>query len=205
VRRGRLWIGLVLGLAVALTGGFLWFLEATRAGVEAPRRRTDAIVVLTGGLDRVETALDLLEAGAAPRLLVSGAATGLTPAALARVHGRDLAALAGRLTIGHAAATTAGNAAETAAWIAAEAASGRPVRTLRVVTAGYHMPRAMLELRRALPGVELVAHPVVPAILREGEVPFSRTVTLLGGEYLKFGLALAGLAAMVPAGEASRR
>jgi hypothetical protein len=30
-------------------------------------------------------------------------------------------------------------------------------------------------------------------------------VTLLGGEYLKFGLALAGLAAMVPAGEASRR
>ena len=205
MRRGRLWIGLVLGLAVALTGGFLWFLEATRAGVEAPRRRTDAIVVLTGGLDRVETALDLLEAGAAPRLLVSGAATGLTPAALARVHGRDLAALAGRLTIGHAAATTAGNAAETAAWIAAEAASGRPVRTLRVVTAGYHMPRAMLELRRALPGVELVAHPVVPAILREGEVPFSRTVTLLGGEYLKFGLALAGLAAMVPAGEASRR
>jgi uncharacterized SAM-binding protein YcdF (DUF218 family) len=205
VRRGRLWIGLVLGLAVALTGGFLWFLEATRAGVEAPRRRTDAIVVLTGGLDRVETALDLLEAGAAPRLLVSGAATGLTPAALARVHGRDPAALAGRLTIGHAAATTAGNAAETAAWIAAEAASGRPVRTLRVVTAGYHMPRAMLELRRALPGVELVAHPVVPAILREGEVPFSRTVTLLGGEYLKFGLALAGLAAMVPAGEASRR
>jgi hypothetical protein len=63
----------------------------------------------------------------------------------------------------------------------------------------------MLELRRALPGVELVANPVVPAILREGEVPFGRTVTLLGGEYLKFGLALAGLAAMVPAGEASRR
>ena len=205
MRRGLVGIGLALAVAAALAGGFLWFLGATRAGVEAPRRRTDAIVVLTGGLDRVETALDLLEGGAAPRLLVSGAATGLTPAALARVHGRDPAALAGGLAIGHAAATTAGNAAETAAWIAAEAASGRPVRTLRVVTAAYHMPRAMLELRRALPGVELVAHPVVPAILREGEVPFSRTVTLLGGEYLKFGLALAGLAGMVPAGEASRR
>ena len=205
MRRSLPWAGLALAVAVALAGGFLWFLGATRAGVEAPGRRTDAIVVLTGGLDRVETALDLLEAGAAPRLLVSGAATGLTPAALARVHGRDPAALAGRLAIGHAAATTAGNAAETAAWIAAEAASGRPVRTLRVVTAAYHMPRAMLELRRALPGVELVSHPVVPAILQAGEVPFSRTVTLLGGEYLKFGLALAGLAAMVPAGEASRR
>lgn len=205
MRRSLTWIGLALAVAAALTSGFLWFLEATRAGVEAPGRRTDAIVVLTGGLDRVETALDLLEGGAAPRLLVSGAAAGLTPAALGRVHGRDPAALAGRLAIGHAAATTIGNAAETAAWIAAEAASGRPVRTLRVVTAAYHMPRAMLELRRALPGVELVAHPVVPAILREGEVPFSRTVTLLGGEYLKFGLALAGLAALVPAREASSR
>lgn len=205
MRRALLWLGAALAVAAALAGGFLWFLEATRAGVEAPGRRTDAIVVLTGGLDRVETALDLLEDGAAPRLLVSGAAPGLTVAALARAHGRDPAALAGRLAIGHAAATTAGNAAETAAWIAAEAASGRPVRTLRVVTAGYHRPRAMLELRRALPGVELIAHPVVPAILREGEVPFSRTVTLLGGEYLKFGLALAGLAGMVPAREASRR
>ena len=205
MRRSFPWIGLALAVAVALAGGFLWFLGATRAGVEAPGRRTDAIVVLTGGLDRVETALDLLEGGAAPRLLVSGAATGLTPAALARVHGRDPARLAGGLTIGHAAATTAGNAAETAAWIAAEAASGRPIRTLRVVTAGYHMPRAMLELRRALPGVELVAHPVTPAILQAGEVPFTRTVTLLGGEYLKFGLALVGLAGMVPAREASRR
>jgi uncharacterized SAM-binding protein YcdF (DUF218 family) len=205
VRRRRLWVVLALGIAAALAGGFLWFLEATRTGVEAPGRRTDAIVVLTGGLDRVETGLDLLEDGAAPRLLVSGAASGLTMAALARAHGRDPAALAGRLAIGHAAATTAGNAAETAAWIAAEAASGRPVRTLRVVTAAYHRPRAMLELGRALPGVELIAHPVVPAILREGEVPLSRTVTLLGGEYLKFGLALAGLAGMVPAREASRR
>ena len=205
MRRSLPWIGLALAIAVALAGSFFWFLEATRAGLEAPGRRTDAIVVLTGGLDRVETALDLLEGGAAPRLLVSGAATGLTPAALARVHGRDPAALAGRLAIGHAAATTAGNAAETAAWIAAEAASGRPVRTLRVVTAAYHMPRAILVLRRALPGVELVAHPVVPGILREGEVPLRRTVTLLGGEYLKFGLALAGLAAPVTAREASRR
>ena len=205
MRRRRLWVVLALGIAAALAGGFLWFLEATRTGVEAPGRRTDAIVVLTGGLDRVETGLDLLEDGAAPRLLVSGAASGLTMAALARAHGRDPAARAGRLAIGHAAATTAGNAAETAAWVAAEAASGRPVRTLRVVTAAYHRPRAMLELGRALPGVELIAHPVVPAILREGEVPLSRSVTLLGGEYLKFGLALAGLAGMVPAREASRR
>jgi uncharacterized SAM-binding protein YcdF (DUF218 family) len=74
-----------------------------------------------------------------------------------------------------------------------------------VVTAGYHMPRALLELGRALPGVELVAHPVIPAALRGGEVPLPRAVRLLGGEYVKFGLALAGVAALVPARESSRR
>jgi uncharacterized SAM-binding protein YcdF (DUF218 family) len=79
------------------------------------------------------------------------AAVASAEAALARAHGRDPAAMAGRLAIGHAAATTAGNAAETAAWVAAEAASGRPVRTLRVVTAAYHMPRARAELEARLP------------------------------------------------------
>ena len=153
----------------------------------------------------METALALLEAGAAPRLLVSGAAPRLAPAELLRAHGRDPAALAGRVALGHAAATTAGNAAETAAWLRAEADAGRPVRSLRVVTAGYHMPRAMLELRRALPEVELLAQPVRPAALRGGALPVTRTIRLVGGEYVKYGLALVGLASLVPAREASRR
>ena len=63
-----------------------------------------------------------------------------------------------------------------------------------MVTAGYHMSRALLELRRTLPEAELVAHPVVPARLRDpaaGGRP--RTWLLLVGEYLKFLAAWAGL------------
>lgn len=205
MRRAWPFLGIALVAAAALVAGFLWFLDAAQAEAEAPLRATDAIVVLTGGRDRVETGLALLEAGAAPRLLVSGAAPGLTLAEFARVHGRDPAALEGRVTLGHAAATTSGNAAETAAWSDAQAAGGAPVRSLRVVTAGYHMPRAMLELRRAMPGTEFVAHPVGPAALRGGELPSGRAVRLLVGEYAKLGLALAGLSALVPAREASRR
>jgi uncharacterized SAM-binding protein YcdF (DUF218 family) len=205
MRRALPWLGAALVAAVALVAGFLWFLDAAQAEVEAPLRPTDAIVVLTGGKDRVETGLALLEGGAAPRLLVSGAAPGLTMPELARVHGRDAAALEGRVTLGHAAATTRGNAAEAAAWIGAQAAEGTPVRSLRVVTAGYHMPRALLELGRALPATELVAHPVGPAMLRSGALPAGRAVRLLVGEYVKLGLALAGLSALLPAREVSRR
>ncbi|MCF3580049.1 YdcF family protein [Planktothrix agardhii 1811] len=207
-RRWLRWLAVALLPLAVLMAGFLWFLGEAAAEPEAPARRTDAIVVLTGGQERVETALDLLEAGLAPRLLVSGVAPGLTLAELARAHGRAPAALSGRVTLGRAAATTTGNAAETAAWLRAERlgpGSPQPVRTIRVVTAGYHMPRALLELRRALPGVELVAHPVGPAALRRGEMPWLRVGRLLAGEYVKFGLALAGLSALLPAREAARR
>jgi uncharacterized SAM-binding protein YcdF (DUF218 family) len=200
VRRLRLPAALLLGLVALLGAGFAWFLGEVHAAPADPARRTDAIVVLTGGAERVQTGLELLQDGAAPRLLVSGAAPGLTLAELARAHGWDVAALGGRVTLGHAAATTAGNAAETAAW-----ARPRGVRSLRVVTAGYHMPRALLELRRALPGVALVPHPVGPTALREGEVPAGRMARLLAGEYAKYGLALAGLSALAPAREAGRR
>ncbi|WP_270938745.1 ElyC/SanA/YdcF family protein, partial [Falsiroseomonas oryzae] len=123
-----------------------------------------------------------------------------TLAELARAHGRDPSALAGRVTLGHAAATTIGNAAETAAW-----ARANGLRSLRVVTAGYHMPRALLEFGRAMPAVELVAHPVGPAALRTGDLPWTRAARLLGGEYVKYGLAFLGLTALMPARETSRR
>ena len=197
------WLAASVGMVAALGGGLLWFLGTVAAEPEEPARRTDAIVVLTGGQERVETALDLLDAGLAPRLLVSGAAARLTLADLARVHGRDPAALAGRVMLGRAAATTVGNAAEAAAWTRAQGLG--PGVSIRVVTAGYHMPRALVELRRAMPSAEFVAHPVGPSALREGEVAWTRAVRLVVGEYVKYGLAVTGLTVLLPARESSRR
>jgi uncharacterized SAM-binding protein YcdF (DUF218 family) len=164
-----------------------------------PLARTDAIIVLTGGSERVETGLRLLEEGAAPRLLVSGVGQRATLAEFARAHGRDPAALGGRVTLGHLATTTVGNAAE-----AGEYARAHRLRSLRVVTAGYHMPRAMLELGRALPGLALVPHPIQPAALRDGSMTPWRAWTLRAGEYLKYLAAAAGVTQLVAAGESAR-
>jgi uncharacterized SAM-binding protein YcdF (DUF218 family) len=201
MKRLRKWALAVLALPVAMLAGLPVFLGAIEAAPADGTRPTDAIVVLTGGAERVRTGLQLLDAGAAPRLFISGVAPGLTLAELARAHGRDPAALQGRVDLGHAAATTVGNAAETAAWL-----RGRRLAhpSLRVVTAGYHMPRALVELQRALPEAELLAHPVTPAILRE-EVPWSRQARLWLGEYVKYGLAATGISALVPARESQRR
>jgi uncharacterized SAM-binding protein YcdF (DUF218 family) len=187
---------LLAGLAaLGLVLGFIPFLQATLAEPEGPVQRTDAIAVLTGGAERVETGLRLLEEGAAGRLLISGAAAGTTLAAFARAHRRDPAALEGRVVLGHAAATTRGNAAEVAGF-----AQAHGLRSVRVVTAGYHMPRALLELRRAVPGIELVPHPVRPAALRgAGALGRWRSWTLLPGEYLKYLAAAVGVSRFLPA------
>lgn len=199
----KAWLRWALGAALAaaaLALGFVLFLAEIPDAPEEPGRRSDGIVVLTGGAERVATGLALLEAGAAPRLLISGVAPGATLADILRTQGRETGAAARRVTLGRAAATTVGNAAETAAW-----ARAGGIRSLRVVTAGYHMPRALVELRRALPGVALLAHPVGPTALEAGQVPRLRVARLLAGEYVKLGLALTGLSALTPARESARR
>ena len=100
-------------------------------------------MAFTGGPERVETALRLLAEGRADRLLLSGIGGGAELPELAHRAGVDPLPLAARVTIGRSATTTRGNAAETAAW-----ARANEIHSLLVVTASYHMPRAMTELAR---------------------------------------------------------
>jgi uncharacterized SAM-binding protein YcdF (DUF218 family) len=178
----------MLALAVDLAG----FLRQA-LGPPAPMMgETDGIAVLTGGSERVATGLRLLAEGQARRLLISGAHPEAGVTEIAAAAGLDAAPLAGRVDVGHAAASTRGNAAEIAAWARAE-----EMRALRVVTAGYHMPRAMLELRRAMPAARLVPHAVPSAALRAGGALWRpRIWVLLAGEYARYLLARAGLSSL---------
>ena len=167
---------------LALAGGFAGFVVAAqRPG--APPPHADAIVALTGGAERVETALRLLTDGRAGLLLVSGVAHSAALADLAHRAGLDPVALAPKVTLGRTATSTVGNAEETAAWAAAHGIS-----SLIVVTAGYHMPRALLEFGRSLPGVALHPAPVQPPGLHE-----PGSLRLLASEYLRLLGAACGL------------
>ncbi len=182
-------MAVLLVLAVGLTGGFAVFLRAALDPPTPAPGTTDAIVVLTGGSERVATGFRLLAANRARRMLISGAHPEAGLAEIAAAAGIDPAPIAGRVTIGHAAASTRGNAAESAAWVRAEG-----VGSLRIVTAGYHMPRAMLELRRAMPERELVPHAVPSAALRApGALRRPGVWALLLGEYGRYLVARAGL------------
>ena len=62
--------------------------------------------------------------------------------------------------LGFTAADTVGNARETAEW-----ARSLGYHSLILVTADYHMPRAMLELRAALPEAKVTPYPVATPAL----------------------------------------
>jgi uncharacterized SAM-binding protein YcdF (DUF218 family) len=188
----RLLWALALALLLLWLAGFIWFLRAVQESA-AQAGATDAIVVLTGGTERVETGFRLLEEGVAPRLFVSGVHSDSRLADLARGAGIDPGKLAGRVELGHAAASTRGNAVEIAAW-----AKPRDINSIRLVTAGYHMPRARTELRRTMPALRVVPHPVTPARLRnDGALWQWRNWGLLLSEYCKFLGAEAGLSAFI--------
>ena len=179
-----------LALLALLMAGFAWFLRATQEG--APNgSAAEAIVVLTGGAERVETGFRLFAEGVAPRLFVSGVHPDARLADLVRGAGIEPATLPGRVELGHAAASTRGNAVEIAAW-----ARTQKITTIRLVTAGYHMPRARTELRRSMPELGVVPHPVTPARLRDDRAfGQPRFWGLMFGEYLKFLGAEVGLSA----------
>ncbi len=177
-------VRLVLVAGVVWLAGFGWFEQRARQKQPLPAH-ADGIIALTGGAGRIETALHLLDAGLAPVLLISGVGR-VDLNELASRAQVDPARIAPRVTLGHVAQTTLGNADEAIPWVASHG-----VHTLAVVTAGYHMPRALLELGRTLPGIVLLPVPVLSPALRR-PATFT-TLVLLANEYDKWLAAVARL------------
>ncbi len=177
-------IGRLASLLLLLwVGGFALF--AVSLPRVASARRTDAVVVLTGGPGRIERGLALLAGGKAKRLLISGVDRTVRPHELARRYAGSGRAFACCVDLGREAVDTRSNAEETAAWM-----RRRGYRSVRLVTTDWHMPRARFELAHAL---EAAGAPV--AIVPDG-VPSEPGLTALLREYDKYllrrGAVLAG-------------
>jgi uncharacterized SAM-binding protein YcdF (DUF218 family) len=115
---------------------------------EGDERRTDGIVVLTGGAKRLERGLDLLERGKAERMLISGVERTVRPIELATRYGKSEQLFDCCIDLGRESVDTRSNAEETANWI-----ERHKFKSVRLVTTDWHMPRASFELRRETEGL----------------------------------------------------
>jgi uncharacterized SAM-binding protein YcdF (DUF218 family) len=130
--------------------GFAWF--ALLLPQPAPLANTDAVVVLTGGANRIDRALEVLEAGKAKKMLISGVDRDVKPTELAAQYHRPSKLFDCCIDLGFEAVDTRSNGLETARWVAKN-----KVTSLRLVTHDWHMRRARLELDKAMPtGVRII-------------------------------------------------
>jgi uncharacterized SAM-binding protein YcdF (DUF218 family) len=181
----RSWLRFLLLLlvvpALAYGAGLQAYIAAIPREAAEDETVTDAIVVLTGGPGRVPAGLDLLARRRAGKLLVSGVYRGVDVTELLRVVRQAPHAVECCIVLGYSAETTTGNAAETRDWMRREG-----FRSLRLVTADFHIPRSVIEFRRAMPEIAIVLHPVATEWLKRDRWWTRReTVLRLVGEYNK--------------------
>lgn len=172
----------VAALVLAFGLGFVGFAFVVAETEEPSNPHADAIVALTGGRDRVAEAVDLLMAGRGRRLLISGVHPQTRAIDIQKMTDADREVFACCVDLGRMAQSTAGNAEEAAEWVREHGYS-----SLIVVTSAYHMPRSLLELDRALPGVRMVPFAVSrPDLNLSTWYLHPTTAKLLFGEYLKY-------------------
>ena len=174
--------GIALGLLIWACG-FIVFTGSISAMKEPKEiEKTDAIIVLTGGTNRVARALDLLAEGKADSLFISGVNKGVKLKELLSLWGYEKTLPDCCIILGYEAETTLGNALEAQKWL-----RQNKVKTVRLITATYHMPRSSLEFHHALPETEIVTHPVIPEGFKPDTENFWKLSFL---EYHKFIISL---------------
>jgi uncharacterized SAM-binding protein YcdF (DUF218 family) len=174
----------LLTLAVlAVAGGYLVYLAMVAIAQPDEAASADAIVALTGGGARLQTALRLLEEGRGERLLISGVSDQATEADIRAMAPDDAARFECCVDLDRAAANTVGNARETADW-----ARRHGYDRVLLVTDSFHMPRARLELSRTAPDVTFVPWPASKwgaKGLRGTPVEYAKLLVVLGREALR--------------------
>ncbi|WP_421611604.1 YdcF family protein [Agrobacterium tumefaciens] len=180
--------GLILLCVITLgafSGGFLWFADSVASMRPPEGAKGDAIIVLTGGYQRIEQAVGLLRDGVGMRLLISGVNPATTRTQIRKMTQGSSDMFSCCVDMGYKAIDTIGNANEAASWIRDHGYS-----SIVVVTNNYHMHRSLHELHNASPQTQFIAYPVISADLARtnwfAEPDVVRTMLY---EYMKFVIA----------------
>ncbi len=182
--------GLLLLLVLLITG-FIVFANGIDRELHEPQQSADGIAVLTGGVSRIDQAIKLLADGKAKRVLITGVNRTTTLEELKNLASQGDQYFTCCVDVDKDARNTIDNATETSEWVALHHYS-----SIIVVTSNYHMPRALAELARVIPGVTLIPYPVVDNNVHlDPWWDYPGTTKLLLSEYLKYLPALARLGA----------
>jgi uncharacterized SAM-binding protein YcdF (DUF218 family) len=143
-------------LAALWLGGLQWFTRGIIENTPPDPLPADAVVVLTGGSNRIETGFHLLKDGLGKKLFISGVYRGTDVKELLDKSKEGGSGLDCCVVLGEA-EDTIGNAEETTRWLRAQ-----QYKSFYLVTANYHMARALLVFESFAPELRPIPWPVNP-------------------------------------------
>lgn len=135
--------------------GFCIFLDKVINYPIDEKTPSDAIIVFTGGSNRLKAGFNLLRENLAKNILISGVGKGVSDEDVRNEGQFDLKDY--RVDLDHKARDTEENAVESAKWI-----RENNFKSIRLVTSNYHMDRSILVLKDILPDLIIIPHPIVP-------------------------------------------
>ncbi|MCC2646578.1 MAG: YdcF family protein [Rickettsiaceae bacterium] len=168
----------LLFLLLTWAAGLGWFICQIPFGQPVDETTvTDAVVALTGGVNRVEEGIKLLLDNRSKRLFISGVGSPKYLRSSLKIHDMD-----DKIVFGTKAKSTYENAKEVSDWV-----KKHQLKSIRLVTANYHMPRATMLIKALNPELLIVEHPVFPKAFNVNKWRQSPvTVKLLFLEYNKY-------------------
>ncbi len=176
----KLLVSILIILIAVWLAGFLVFADIINSYSAAKDEPTEAIIALTGGRNRIAEAVRLLNQGKAEKLFISGVnkATDLK----AIQERQDLEINTDReIALGTEATNTVENAIETKEWL-----EKNHIKSIRLVTSNYHIPRSIIEFKVHNPALKIIIHPVYSEKVDKKWWKSWHTFSLIFLEYNKF-------------------
>jgi uncharacterized SAM-binding protein YcdF (DUF218 family) len=119
--------------------------------------KPEAIVVLTGGSNRIEEGLELMTNLGCPNMFISGVNKDVSRHDILERVQKNFDASQCELELGYTARNTHENAQEVLSWL-----RKKDYKSMVLVTAHYHMPRSLLEFQAIAPDIAITPYVVTP-------------------------------------------
>lgn len=170
---------LFVALLGVWAGGFWFFVRQIYAYPRDESTKTEAIIVLTGGRNRITEAGKLYNRKLADKLFISGVNKRVS---LNQIERRNEISLQAKSRCSLA----KGQRYHRQCGRKHGMVNQNKIKSVRLVTSNYHIPRSLLEFRSRLPELEIIAYPVYSENVQQQWWRSWGSFTLLATEYNKY-------------------
>ena len=172
-------------LFLLIIGGIAFYINAenyVKTQNDYKKTNLETVVVFTGALGRLPHGMKIIKFFENKTMFVSGVYLSSDIKALLTYQSQhDQEGISNHINLGYQALDTIGNAKETRNWLLKEG-----YHSMYLVTSYYHMPRALLVLRRTLEEYGSKNYTIMPVTSPVHKITIWTQFTLIASEYIKY-------------------